>query len=158
MTTQYGDSRVGLTLGMFFCHLAHGVDEIVHSLALIGDPLRHEKDDFLIQRQPHPLPGLGLIALTKHMRIDRIRNTRHVLAREQSALLGLRLQPSAASHEENVAPLEHGLLLTPYPRRQVVRSTATGQQITMLAGRFKIITLMRIMANRRSRPSVVRSE
>ena len=133
MTAEDGDGRVLLPLGLSVGPQLHGVDEIVHALALVGHALRHEEDDFLALRQPHTVAGFGLVAAAEDMGVDRIGNRSDVLARQQRTLLGLRFQPTAAGDKEDVAALEHVAFLSPYACRQVAVSSSAWKQVAMLA-------------------------
>ena len=106
MTSQDGNSRMLNHIRIFLHQPVYRLDEILHSLSLIRYTLRNKENDTLVRR----------------------------LTYEERTLLGLLLQPSAATYEMNVATMIQFLLAPEYLGRNVVlaslmrqeRATSTG--------------------------------
>ena len=77
-----------------------------------------EEYDALVQRQPQALPCLHLVARLIYPGVYGVGNARHGMPGKQGTLLGLALQPFAASDKRHMMVAQHLLLAVPYfPRR-----------------------------------------
>ena len=74
MTTQNGDTDSFLGFRMFLHQQFTGLYQIVHTFIAVGNALRGKQNDWSLCRQPQLLACCLLVARTKQVGIDGVRN------------------------------------------------------------------------------------
>ena len=135
--------------------LLYGVHKVAHALAFIGHSLRDEQYQALVGWQSKLQTSLRLVARTKALRVDSVRNARHALPLKQSAKLRLIAKPLTARNETDVIVAQYGFFLSPNLCREVVVAAPIGQQPAVSTTAMELMTATGIVANGRSWPQVV---